>query len=142
MLTCWVITNLAKPSQPATYIESVIGSHQQYLELSVMVHWRVKYWKGLQPFNIGSNQPEKKFKFRSSIWESLRAGINLRKMFIKLFSTSAPPTLKEGQTFYKLTHSLCKYLVNKREKSIFNILWIKKMMNWWSTTLARDDRRI
>ena len=47
-------------NQPATYIESVIGSHQQYLELSVMVHWRVKYWKGLQPFNIGSNQPEKK----------------------------------------------------------------------------------
>ena len=54
-------------NQPATYIESVIGSHQQYLELSVMVHWRVKYWKGLQPFNIGSNQPErKKFKFRST----------------------------------------------------------------------------
>ena len=24
---------------------SNIGTHQQYLELSVMVHWRVKYWK-------------------------------------------------------------------------------------------------
>ena len=33
--------------------ERDIGSHQQYLELSVMVHRRVKYWKGLQPFNIG-----------------------------------------------------------------------------------------
>ena len=58
-------------NQPATYIESVIGSHQQYLELSVMVHWRVKYWKGLQPFNIGSNQPEKKIQvyiYKASIW--------------------------------------------------------------------------
>ena len=55
---------LSHGAQPATvtYIESVIGSHQQYLELSVMVHWRVKYWKGLQPFNIGSNQPERKIQ--------------------------------------------------------------------------------
>ena len=144
LLTCWVMQSIWQ-NQPATYIESVIGSHQQYLELSVMVHWRVKYWKGLQPFNIGSNQPEKKnssLDLKASIWESLRAGINLKKMFITLFLTATPPTLKEGQTFYKLTHSLCKYLVNKREKSIFNILWIKKMMNWWSTTLARDDSRI
>ena len=61
-------------NQPATYIESVIGSHQQYLELSVMVHWRVKYWKGLQPFNIGSNQPERK---NSSLdLESLHLGVS------------------------------------------------------------------